>query len=327
MAMTAPEILTGLFLSGFMGMVGQTARMVVGLKKLSDYSSVPPSESDLFQASRIFIGLAIGFVAGVAAGFGLKIFDTATVIDVSTLLGLAAAGYAGTDFIEGFVQTIVATRPPSSPRTGSATKAGAVDPSAVSSPAETTSDAGAAPVGAPQPVTSSQSQGFAAELQEATKYQDDISDASTQYNVARELIYAVGSRESAWGLTLKPKGPSGTGDWGRRNGQMPPDGLGWGRGLMQIDYAAHEFARTGNWRDPHDNIFYGCEELSSDIEFFAKAAYPNVDPVRAGVAAYNCGRGNVVKAINAGQDVDQYTTGHDYSRDVVRRADWFRPRI
>ena len=38
------------------------------------------------------------------------------------------------------------------------------------------------------------------------------------------------------------------------------------------------------------------------------------------IAAYNCGSGNVRKALETGQDVDARTTGKDYSADVIGRA-------
>ena len=38
------------------------------------------------------------------------------------------------------------------------------------------------------------------------------------------------------------------------------------------------------------------------------------------VAAYNCGAGNVSKAVAAGQEPDARTTGRDYSSDVRARA-------
>jgi soluble lytic murein transglycosylase-like protein len=38
------------------------------------------------------------------------------------------------------------------------------------------------------------------------------------------------------------------------------------------------------------------------------------------IAAYNCGAGNVAKAVANGQDPDSRTTGRDYSWDVRRRA-------
>ncbi len=62
------DVLSLLLLSGMMGMVGQGARTIVGLKKLSDLSNTAPSEADSFAASRIFIGLMIGFIAGVVGG-------------------------------------------------------------------------------------------------------------------------------------------------------------------------------------------------------------------------------------------------------------------
>ena len=49
---------------------------------------------------------------------------------------------------------------------------------------------------------------------------------------------------------------------------MPPDGFGWGRGLLQADYR-QEFAQVGKWRDPQANIMYGCEELAGNLDYFA----------------------------------------------------------
>ncbi len=90
---------------------------------------------------------------------------------------------------------------------------------------------------------------------------------------------------------------------------------------MQIDYQ-QEFAKSGAWRDPSANIDYGCGELAGNIAFFEKEQN-GCDPLRAAVAAYNCGRGGVMNALAAGRDVDAATTGHDYSKDVMRRRDWF----
>ena len=46
--------------------------------------------------------------------------------------------------------------------------------------------------------------------------------------------------------------------------------------------------------------------------------------LRAALAAYNCGPGNVLKAIRNGLDVDFYTAHHDYSKDVLNRAGFFQ---
>ncbi|MGI8569778.1 MAG: hypothetical protein ACR2KT_12270 [Methylocella sp.] len=73
------DVLDLLLLSGLMGMVGQGARTVVGLKKLSDQSNTAPSQADSFAASRLFIGLMIGFIAGVVGGLTSKVFDAQAI--------------------------------------------------------------------------------------------------------------------------------------------------------------------------------------------------------------------------------------------------------
>jgi len=106
---------------------------------------------------------------------------------------------------------------------------------------------------------------------------------------------------------------------------MPADGLGWGRGLMQIDYAAHEFARNGNWQDPEANILYGASVLLSSFKYlrrqFPALSVPRV--MRCAIAGYNCGPGNVKKALNAKKSPDHYTAHGNYSEDVLARARWF----
>jgi hypothetical protein len=41
----------------------------------------------------------------------------------------------------------------------------------------------------------------------------NIMDAAEKYNLQPSIIAGLGSRESLWGLALKPKGPAGTGDF------------------------------------------------------------------------------------------------------------------
>lgn len=174
---------------------------------------------------------------------------------------------------------------------------------------------------------------YSNQLASALKYKDIIIDISNKYNIKSSIICGIGSRESNWGLGLNPKGPTGTGDFGKRNftkpwrkGNLPPDGKGFGRGLLQIDYDSHEFARTGNWKDPKANITYGIALLSSFLNFF-KRKYNNYDNnqlMRVVLSAYNCGPGNVMKAIKYNKDIDYYTTGRDYSIDVLKRAAIFK---
>ena len=94
---------------------------------------------------------------------------------------------------------------------------------------------------------------------------------------------------------------------------------------MQIDFDAHEFARTGNWRDPRENIPYGCKVLSEARGFIRRRAGLEGRPLlQAALAGYNAGPGNALRAIRDGRDVDFYTAGRNYSRDVLNRAGWFQ---
>ncbi|MEG3876023.1 S8 family serine peptidase [Microcoleus sp. herbarium7] len=159
-------------------------------------------------------------------------------------------------------------------------------------------------------------------------YKPFIEAAANKYDwLTSSVLAGIGSRETDWGLSsyLNVLGPTGTGDWARRKGKLPPDGLGFGRGLMQIDYDAHEFARTGNWGDPRENILYAASVLASSRNYIQQNTnLQGNDLLRAAIAGYNAGPGNVLKAINQGLDIDYYTTGRDYSRNVLNRAGWFQ---
>ena len=186
------------------------------------------------------------------------------------------------------------------------------------------------------------------QLQEAGKYKLIIEEAAERFRFQSCIIAGLGSRESHWGLALFPPGPEGTGDLKTRiftkpfrNSPLPPDGLGFGRGLLQIDFDYHEFARTGNWKDPMENIFYGVKLLFDNRNFLR---LPLRDPVkghhpvqgqqkydlnqrqllRATLSSYNCGLGKVRKTIDRGYDIDLFTTGRNYSQDILNRAGWFQ---
>ncbi len=174
--------------------------------------------------------------------------------------------------------------------------------------------------------------GYLRQLAAATQYLAFIKQGAQQYDIDVPVLGGLGSRESNWGLALKPAGTGGTGDFARRSAPtrfrqdaLPPDGGGFGRGLMQIDFDAHEFARTGNWQDPQQNILYGCKVLADCLSFFQrKENLQGKLLLRAALAAYNCGPGNVLKAIRNGLDVDFYTAHRDYSEDVLNRAGFFQ---
>ncbi|MEB3302514.1 MAG: peptidoglycan-binding protein [Cyanobacteriota bacterium] len=145
-------------------------------------------------------------------------------------------------------------------------------------------------------------------------YEPFIKAAAAEFNLQPSLLGGVGSRESFWGLILNPPGPAGTGDNGH------------GRGLMQIDDGAFPtWIATGEWKDPARNILFGAKVLADNRRFFeAKIPGSGSLLIRATVASYNAGPGNVIESIRAGRDVDSRTTGGDYSRDVLDRAGWFQ---
>jgi hypothetical protein len=130
------------------------------------------------------------------------------------------------------------------------------------------------------------------------------------------VLMGIASRESRMGLLLDG---NGLGDSGH------------GHGIMQIDDRSHsDFCASGKWRD-----------LAASLEYIHKAVivpafnylgdkyfeeldenYENL--FLATVAAYNCGPGNVGKALVAGDNIDSLTTGKDYSHDVLIRAKSFK---
>jgi len=170
------------------------------------------------------------------------------------------------------------------------------------------------------------------QLEETARYKAYVEDAAKRCKIQASVIAGIGSRESHWGLMLKPPGPEGTGDFierrfltRHREGPLPPDGGGFGRGLMQIDYDYHEFARTGNWKDPKENIFYAAKILHDLRRYFErKASLRGFDLLRAAIASYNTGPRRVLIAIRKSLDFDFYTTGGDYSTDVLSRAGFFQ---
>jgi hypothetical protein len=178
---------------------------------------------------------------------------------------------------------------------------------------------------------SSNNAAMQADFNEALKLKPLINAAADKIGVPSIVVCGIGSRESSWGLNLRPKGPAGTGDFGPRKfptafrtGALPPNG-GYGRGLMQIDFDAFPFARTGNWQDPEANINTGCSVLKSNLDLLGRrTSLTGRDLLQAAIAAYNCGAGNVLSAVHGGHDLDFFTTGRDYSKDVLSRAGFYQ---
>jgi putative chitinase len=100
--MTIFEWLTVISLGALMGVVGQSARVIVGLKKVKDQSSATGQPfRDLLEPSNLILSLLIGGVAGALAA--IMTIRTPGTISSQAILALAAAGYSGSDFIEGVI--------------------------------------------------------------------------------------------------------------------------------------------------------------------------------------------------------------------------------
>lgn len=96
---------------------------------------------------------------------------------------------------------------------------------------------------------------------------------------------------------------------------------GHGRGVMQVDDRYHHIARVTDFKGhPEVLIRYGCRMLADNIAW-ARRFRPGFKPeqhLKMAAAAYNCGRGGVIKALPTG-DCDARTTGKDYGADVLKR--------
>jgi hypothetical protein len=100
--MNANNALSYIVLSLLLGALGQAARMVVGLKKTSDAAQAKNLPmSACFDGKQLMVSLILGAVAGGLAS--ISMLDN-PVFNKQTVMILITAGYAGADFIEGFMR-------------------------------------------------------------------------------------------------------------------------------------------------------------------------------------------------------------------------------
>ncbi len=105
MSHSAVDWITLILLGGLLGTVGKGIRVVVGLKKVNDQAIQEKKDfSTLFSASTLFFSLLIGFIAGALGMLSLPDVDPSKLDTKQVLLPLLGIGYAGADFIEGFVR-------------------------------------------------------------------------------------------------------------------------------------------------------------------------------------------------------------------------------
>lgn len=127
---TAPDWIWIAALGAPMGAVGQRIRVIVGLKKTDDDAAAAGHRlSDSIDPARLSISLLIGGVAGVMAA--IATLKPGAPIVREALPALAAAGYSGADFIEGFMARYLprsSTRPPAAFAAGEAAFSSAQGP-------------------------------------------------------------------------------------------------------------------------------------------------------------------------------------------------------
>jgi predicted chitinase len=117
-APTVSSVLLALLLCGFLGVMGQGVRAIVGLKNAGSLNSTTPGEQAVFSLAYLALSLMIGFIAGVLGGIALNL-ETIITVDPGNwkmLLGIAGSGYIGADFIENAMSIVI-------PGTRSAAKA------------------------------------------------------------------------------------------------------------------------------------------------------------------------------------------------------------
>ncbi|WP_269585329.1 hypothetical protein [Roseibium sp. Sym1] len=109
MAIEATDLVTTVLLAGgLMGMLGQGLRSAIGLKKLKDSTGDNGSLfSASFSASRFYTSLFIGFLAGALTAFFMSEPTMKLTLSKEVLIGLMAAGYAGTDTLEGLANKFI----------------------------------------------------------------------------------------------------------------------------------------------------------------------------------------------------------------------------
>jgi hypothetical protein len=102
--MDMAQTLALLAIGGLLGAAGQALRVIIGIKKQIDdarAASPPKTAADWFDGKKLGISFILGAVAGLLAA--VSQYSADLTITRELLMGFAAAGYAGADFIGGLM--------------------------------------------------------------------------------------------------------------------------------------------------------------------------------------------------------------------------------
>lgn len=119
--MSTQEIFYQVALAGVLGIAGQLLRVIAGLTKLGQEAGARGVDFwQLFVPAKLVVSILVGFVAGILAWV---VADKAMAVDFlkgdaetvkKAVLAIIAAGYAGTDFIEGIMGKLLSKSPAAS---------------------------------------------------------------------------------------------------------------------------------------------------------------------------------------------------------------------
>jgi len=110
--LNATQWLTLIGFGAVLGAAGQLVRMLPGLKKFNDEVAAKGADPRvLFSAARLVVSILIGALAGALGAVTMR-FDPGASIDMNRVIALITIGYAGADFIEGFIQKYIPATPP-----------------------------------------------------------------------------------------------------------------------------------------------------------------------------------------------------------------------
>lgn len=107
--MTALDWLAYLLLAFVLGSAGQLVRVAIGLKKLHDKNMLEGRKTP-FDPKKFWISMALGALAGLVTAVA-KWDGAHAQLQPDFIFTLMAAGYAGSDIIEGLIERW--TKPPS----------------------------------------------------------------------------------------------------------------------------------------------------------------------------------------------------------------------
>jgi hypothetical protein len=101
---SASTILVTLLLGAFLGMLGQGLRMFVGISKANkDPQNKDKKMNEYIELRRVVFSFIYAFIIGAITGGLMAMDHIGANWSKTVMMGIVTAGYAGTDFIEGFI--------------------------------------------------------------------------------------------------------------------------------------------------------------------------------------------------------------------------------